>query len=265
MALLALLALTGCRRETEAERVDPAGHEAFYLWPGVRPAKNVRAKILYLLDGEVRRRGPVRLEKLRMGMPRLPSKKIWLVVRADRLDWNDAVYETIFDDLHRWREAGNEVVGLQVDFDAATRGIGGYGNFLRDLRQRLPRHWRLSITGLMDWSAHGDPRALARLAGLIDEVVVQTYQGRIGGHRLCYRVIRNSKAMWCSCYPATALTAIDSQPVPSRKSTQGWRVGLRYDLVWWFVGCQRDLRGCAWGALRLGAGDCEWVNVKREL
>ncbi|WP_099186710.1 DUF3142 domain-containing protein [Sphingobium fuliginis] len=178
MALLALVALTGCQRETGAERVDPAGYEAFYLWPGVRPAKHVRAKILYLLDGEVRRRGPVRLEKLRMGMPRLPGKKIWLVVRADRLDWNDAVYKTIFDDLHRWREAGNEVVGLQIDFDAATRGIGGYGDFLRDLRQRLHHHWRLSITGLMDWSAHGDPQALARLAGLIDEVVVQTYQGR---------------------------------------------------------------------------------------
>ena len=30
----------------------------------------------------------------------------------------------------------------------------------------------------MDWSAGGDPQALARLAGIVDEIVVQTYQGR---------------------------------------------------------------------------------------
>ncbi|BAI98472.1 hypothetical protein SJA_C2-01090 [Sphingobium indicum UT26S] len=179
-ALLALLALSGCQRQAETGMgtVDPAAHDAFYLWPGVRPAGNVRPKILYLLDGEVRRGGPPRLERLRMGTPRLPGKKVWLVVRADRLDWNDALYAMIFDDLNRWREAGNEVVGLQVDFDAATRGIDGYACFLHDLRRRLPQDWRLSITGLMDWSAHGDPHALTRLAGLVDEVVVQTYQGR---------------------------------------------------------------------------------------
>ncbi len=113
-----------------------------------------------------------------MGVPRLTGKTLWLVVRADRLDWNDATYAAIFDDLTRWQEAGNQVAGLQIDFDAGTRGIDGYARFLHDLRQRLPRPWRLSITGLMDWSAHGDPQVLARLAGLIDEVVVQTYQGR---------------------------------------------------------------------------------------
>ncbi|WP_242130097.1 DUF3142 domain-containing protein [Sphingobium sp. Sx8-8] len=53
-----------------------------------------------------------------------------------------------------------------------------YARFLKDLRARLPNHWRLSVTGLMDWSAHGDPHALVKLAGIIDEVVVQTYQGR---------------------------------------------------------------------------------------
>jgi len=180
MALLAFLALAGCRQEaeTDAGKVVPAAYDAFYLWPGIRPARDVRARILYLLDGEVRRGGTASLERLRMGTPRLPGKKVWLVVRADRLDWNDAVYSAIFDDLAHWRAAGNEVVGLQVDFDAATRGIAGYARFLHDLRKRLPQDWKLSITGLMDWSAHGDPDALLRLAGLIDEVVIQTYQGR---------------------------------------------------------------------------------------
>lgn len=30
----------------------------------------------------------------------------------------------------------------------------------------------------MDWSSNGDPRALLKLKGIVDEVVIQTYQGR---------------------------------------------------------------------------------------
>jgi hypothetical protein len=37
---------------------------------------------------------------------------------------------------------------------------------------------RLSITGLMDWSSNANPAAIAQLKGVVDEVVVQTYQGR---------------------------------------------------------------------------------------
>ena len=53
-----------------------------------------------------------------------------------------------------------------------------YRTFLEAVRRELPRGARLSITGLLDWSANGDPAELARLAGLVDEVVIQTYQGR---------------------------------------------------------------------------------------
>lgn len=170
----------GVENSTEAKgaTVDPARFDAFYLWPGVRPAANLHAHTLYLLDGEIRRTGPPHLHRLRMGIPRLPGKAVWLVVRADRLHWSKAAYADILADLQRWRDAGNDVVGLQVDFDAATRGIGGYAAFLSELRARLPRQWKLSVTGLMDWSAHGDPQALAKLAHVIDDVVVQTYQGR---------------------------------------------------------------------------------------
>jgi len=180
LALLASVVLTGCHRApvAEAEVVDPTAYDAFYLWPGVRPGKDIQPRTVYLLDGEVRRHDPARLERLRMGVPRLPGKTIWLVVRAERLDWNEAVLAAILEDLRQWQEADNDVAGLQVDFDAATKGIEGYAGFLQKLRHRLPPQWRLSITGLMDWSAHGDPKALTNLAKTIDEVVVQTYQGR---------------------------------------------------------------------------------------
>lgn len=80
--------------------------------------------------------------------------------------------------LASWEAAGNRLEGLQIDFDAATRGLAHYAAFLADLRRRLPRRWKLSITGLMDWSAGGDPSALRQLSGTVDEIVVQTYQGR---------------------------------------------------------------------------------------
>ena len=180
ICLLALALLSGCEAEPQpkAPAVEAAAYDAIYVWPGVRPAPDIAAKTVYLLDGEVRRSGVAQLERLRMGVPTLPGRTIWLVVRAERLDWSAGTYAAILADLKRWEDAGNTVAGLQVDFDAATRGIAGYAQFLRGLRSRLPQQWKLSVTGLMDWSAHGDPQALAGLAQTIDEVVVQTYQDR---------------------------------------------------------------------------------------
>ncbi len=42
----------------------------------------------------------------------------------------------------------------------------------------MPERFKLSITGLLDWSANGDPVALSDLADSVDEAVFQTYQGR---------------------------------------------------------------------------------------
>lgn len=134
--------------------------------------------MLYLLDGEIRRAGNPGFIRLRPGSPHLPRVALWLVVRVERLDWNEDTYSAILADLDRWHAAGNRVIGLQVDFDARTRGIDGYARFLAGLRKRLPPQCHLSITGLMDWSANGDPRALIALHSVIDEVVVQTYQAR---------------------------------------------------------------------------------------
>lgn len=178
LTLLTPLLLAACERQPDAPRVRAETAEAVFVWPGIHPAPEVKARTVYLLDGEVRRGGPARLHRLRMGTPRLPGRTLWLVVRADRLDWTDATRAAILADLAKWRAAGNAVAGLQVDFDAATKGLSGYAAFLEDLRARLPDDVRLSITGLMDWSANGDPKGLAQLAGTVDEVVIQTYQAR---------------------------------------------------------------------------------------
>jgi hypothetical protein len=168
------LVLAGCR---EPGRVDARDYDAFWLWGGVTPQPILRGRILYLLEGEMRDGKPVRYVSLR-ATPKLKGKKVWLVIRTDTLRWPDSSYGIVLARLEQWRADGNDLQGLQVDFDARTRHLAEYANFLADLRRRLPRSYRLSITGLLDWSAHGDPDALRKLRGTVDEVVVQTYQGR---------------------------------------------------------------------------------------
>jgi len=149
--------------------VDAGDYDAFWLWSGVKPQPVLaQAKSLYILQGQIStsRRQPergVRLIAQGVSVPRLTQGEVWVVYRAHTL---------------RWQQAGNPVIGIQIDFDAGTRYLDEYADFLRDLRQRLPRQYRLSITGLMDWGSNADPQAIGQLKGVIDEVVVQTYQGR---------------------------------------------------------------------------------------
>lgn len=137
-----------------------------------------KASRLYILQGQVVAQGPVRLVAQRPAIPRLPGTDLWMVVRVETLQWPPAVHRQIAAQLARWRSAGNRVVGIQIDFDARTRHLEDYAAFLRDLRQRLPADCHLGITGLLDWSSNGDPRGLDALASVVDEVVLQIYQGR---------------------------------------------------------------------------------------
>jgi hypothetical protein len=178
--LPALALLAACSGKDEAgEKVDPRHYESFFLWSGVRPPAYLgEAESVYLLWGELRAGDPSRIVALRREVPRDPGPVLWLTVRAERLDWGEGAYRQLLAEAERWRRGGNRLAGIQVDFDAATLRLGTYAGFLRDLRRRMPADLQLSATGLMDWSAGADPGDLASLTGALDEVVVQTYQGR---------------------------------------------------------------------------------------
>lgn len=175
-AALALALLAGCARQSGV--VDAARYDAFWLWAGTKPQPVLdKARTVYVLDSELRP-GARWLTPLRPAVPHVPGKALWLVTRVETLDWPEGTSARLVERLDAWRAAGNSVAGLQVDFDARTRHLDRYAQFLGQLRHDLPSRYRLSITGLMDWSAHGDPQALRALAGTVDEVVIQTYQGR---------------------------------------------------------------------------------------
>ena len=184
---MAIALSAGC---SDPDGVDPRKYDAFWLWPGVPPPSALQhAKIVYLLDGEIRDGRPVRYVSLRAQPPSLPGKQVWMVVRTNTLAWPVGSNAAIAHRLGQWRESSGGLQGLQVDFDARTRHLGDYAEFLKRLRAELPARYRLSVTGLLDWSANGDPRALAALAGTVDEAVLQTYQGRetIPGYEAYFR------------------------------------------------------------------------------
>ncbi len=172
--MLGAAVLASCRPAADA----PRDAEAYFLWAGVpAPPALAQADTVYVLAGEVRKERPDRFVPLRPHAPSAQGPEVWLVVRTETLVWDEGIYRRIERDLARW-EGGVRLAGLQVDFDAPTRELDGYAGFMRDLRRRLPERYRLSITGLLDWSANADPAALAAVGEVVDEVVIQTYQGR---------------------------------------------------------------------------------------
>lgn len=175
----ALMAVPAASPAAAEDMVDAGRYDAFWLWAGVRPQPVLaQARRLYLLQSEVAAGDPVRLVAQRPAIPRVRGSELWMVVRVGTLRWPPEVYGQVLAQLARWRAAGNQVAGLQIDFDARTRHLQDYAQFLADLRRRLPADCRLGVTGLLDWSANGDPAGLAALAGVVDEVVLQIYQGR---------------------------------------------------------------------------------------
>ena len=171
--LLVIALLSGSAQA--AERVDAHQHSAFWLWSGVKASNDLQnAQTVYLHQGEVlTRSGEVIFQRLGLPVSRLTFPAIWLTVRFTTLDVPQTIVPRIVRLMQRWRAAGNQVVGLQVDFDAATYQLADYAQFLQQLRQQLPPEFALGVTGLLDWAKTGDIATLNALA--VDELVVQSY------------------------------------------------------------------------------------------
>jgi hypothetical protein len=176
---IATISALACAVPAGAVPVVADRYDAFWLWAGVKPQPVLKhAHQIYLLQGEVVASNPARLVAQRPAIPRISEPEIWMVVRVQTLQWTPHIYEQLRAQITRWQAAGNHVVGVQIDFDAHTRHLADYAAFLADLRRKLPGGCKLGITGLLDWSANGDPKGLDALAGIVDEVVLQIYQGR---------------------------------------------------------------------------------------
>jgi len=181
--LACLVALFCIVAGAKAEIVRAESYHAFWLWAGVQPQPALQqAQEIYLLAGEVKGEGggnshPEVISQ-RSAAPHIIGPKVWVVYRAQTIEWNDAVLKDILAHLETWRSSGNNITGLQIDFDAGTKHLENYAQFLKKVRAHLPANYQLGVTGLLDWSAHASPAGLQKLSGTVDEVVLQIYQGR---------------------------------------------------------------------------------------
>ncbi len=165
---------------TNAASVVAEDYQQFWLWAAVKPQPVLKqAQQLYIHQGLITRlRHQTRFQPQGIAIPRLKTPTIWLTYRVETLDWPDSIYQQIKQQARRWESAGNHITGIQIDFDANTLKLKDYQAFLTKLRQQLPSAYQLSITGLLDWSSNTSPEQLSALIGVVDEVVIQTYQGR---------------------------------------------------------------------------------------
>ena len=170
IACLACLALLLAGRIALAGTVDAARYDAFWLWAGVKPQAVVHgARTVYVLQGQIeaspRDESQVRVIAQGVALPPAPQARVWLVYRAHTLRWTPRVTQIMLAQLTRWRASGRTITGIQIDFDARTRHLQDYLEFLRALRDTLPADCRLSITGLLDWSSRIDTDQVNQLRG----------------------------------------------------------------------------------------------------
>ena len=174
--------------------INPKDYEQFWIWtPPKDDSKLSQANMLYILQGEIR---PSNLPYYRpntdenavhaalatltpqgLGVRPLTGKKIWLVYRATSQEWSDDVMPQLIERLEKWQRAGNQVVGIQIDYDAPTYQLDKYAELLREVRKQLPAQYQLSVTGLLDWSNQAEDPQFMQLSDTVDELVIQTYQG----------------------------------------------------------------------------------------
>lgn len=161
--------------------VDARQYASFWIWGNISSSPYLQqASELYILQGEMNWNKPLKQsEFIPQGIQVLhkPQQKIWIVIRSHHLQWSNSNIQQILQRLKHWENNGNQIQGLQIDFDAKTKNIHQYALFLENIRKQLPQKYRLSITGLMDWTNIQDQQTLSILRRNIDEIAIQTYRG----------------------------------------------------------------------------------------
>lgn len=160
------------------ETVSAEKYEEFFLWAGVKQQSVLnKASAVYILFGEVREENNDVIIPLKANVPEVHHTQVWLTLRVETINWTKDILEHLKSELSLWDEKNSQLVGLQIDFDANTHAIDTYSTFLKNLRSEIPKKFKISITGLMDWVVLGDKYDLIALEKIVDEIVIQTYQG----------------------------------------------------------------------------------------
>lgn len=178
---LSLIACQPSQSASAKKIVDANQYASFWIWGDISTAPYLKqAKELYILQGEIQLDQSTQSSILisqGVSILKIPHQKVWLVYRNHHLNWQKSELEKILNRVKQWENAGNQIQGIQIDFDAKTKNLKQYALFLQTLRKQLPKHYQISITGLLDWTNVQDEQILNLLRQNINELVIQTYQG----------------------------------------------------------------------------------------
>ena len=117
-----MFSINACQpTQSATSTIDANNFDSFWIWGDIKTAPYlINAKELYILQGEIRY---VKQKQSSVLIPqgisvlKLPHQKIWLVFRTHHLNWTEQDYQNIFNRLAQWKNQGNNVIGIQIDFD----------------------------------------------------------------------------------------------------------------------------------------------------
>ncbi|MFV1984349.1 MAG: DUF3142 domain-containing protein [Thiohalomonadales bacterium] len=154
---------------------------AYWVWGGIGiddiPDKHAE---LYLQQGYFKITKTNQAYYRHRGLYAYPAffNNIHLVYRLDNLVTITSVTSIIKHDIARWRRHNVKVIGVQLDFDAATRKLADYVEYLGKIKHNIDSNLIFSTTGLGTWLLEADSNTLARFENTVDYIVYQLYVGR---------------------------------------------------------------------------------------
>lgn len=118
------------------------------------------------------------LRRQGIGPVSLQPHPVIITYRLEALPSPSMIRNLFVQDSAIWRLRGNQVAGIQIDFDSPTSKLERYVRFLKSLKRVLGSDYKLSVTGLADWASESSRQDLNNLSAEVDEVVYQLYVGR---------------------------------------------------------------------------------------
>lgn len=109
---------------------------------------------LHVLGLQVHQQEGIRHIAVHTALLKQDGRPIWLVVRLDGqlVALNKLrIVEKILQTLAEWTNAGLQIDGIEIDYDAPTAKLAEYQQFLIILRHSIPETLRLNITALPTW------------------------------------------------------------------------------------------------------------------
>ncbi|CAI1162057.1 DUF3142 domain-containing protein [Serratia quinivorans] len=181
LLVLAFIAWFGGRQQ--ALQLQQTWDNQVYVWQRVWTPQHAAAlaqsrdlfSTLRVLGLQIHPREGWREIPVNLSLLKQDGRPLWLVVRLDgqlaQLD-GSAIRQRLLKQVQQWQAAGLQVIGVEIDHDAATARLPDYQHFLQQLRQQLPRSLQLGITALPTWI---DSAALPGVLQQVDSSVLQVH------------------------------------------------------------------------------------------